>query len=302
PIGRPVSRTQAYVLDERLHPVPVGVPGELYLGGDGLARGYLGRPALTAERFIPDPFGKVPGARLYRTGDRVRRLPNGELEYLGRMDQQLKVRGFRIEPGEIEAALRAEPGIVDAVVVPREDASGDHALAAYVVPAPGGTVDVRDLRSRLAERLPPYMVPSFIVPLDALPLTPGGKVDRRALPDPASASLVDHQGFVPPATPEEEAIAAAWSQVLGIARVGATDGFFSLGGHSLRAVRIINHIEEALGVRLPVSALFDAPTVRGLAERVVRERERDGGLLDRLDWLESLSEEEALALLEEPDA
>jgi amino acid adenylation domain-containing protein len=302
PVGRPVSRSRAYVLDERLHPAPPGVPGELYLGGDGLARGYMGRPALTAERFIPDPFGAAPGGRLYRTGDRVRWLPDGELEYLGRVDQQLKVRGFRIEPGEIEAALRAQPGIGEAVVVARMDASGDRALAAYVVPAPGGTVDVRDLRARLAERLPPYMVPSFIVPLDAMPLTPGGKVDRRALPDPASASAVDDQGFVPPATLEEQAIAAAWSEVLGIARVGATDGFFSLGGHSLRAVRIITRIEEALGVRLPVSALFDAPTVRGLAERVVRERESGGGLLDRLDWLESLSEEEALALLEEPDA
>jgi amino acid adenylation domain-containing protein len=299
PIGRAVANSHAYVLDERLNPVPVGVPGELYVDGHGLARGYLGRPALTAERFVPDPFGAA-GARLYRTGDLARWLPEGVLEFQGRIDQQVKVRGFRIEPGEIQAALLAEPGVRDAVVVARQDASGDRALTAYVVPRDGESIDPAGLRVRLGERLPAYMVPSFIVPMDALPLAPGGKVDRRALPEPASASIAaDHDAFVPPATPEEQAIAAVWSEVLGIERVGATDGFFSLGGHSLRAVRIITRIEEALGVRLPVSALFDTPTVRGLAERVVLERERDPGLQSRLDWLESLSEEEALALLEE---
>jgi acyl carrier protein len=171
-----------------------------------------------------------------------------------------------------------------------------------VVPRAGEALDVRALRAALGERLPAYMVPSAIVPLDALPLAPGGKVDRRALPDPAPATSEADEGFVPPETPEERAVAAAWCEVLGLERVGATDGFFSLGGHSLRAVRIVNRIHETLGVRLPVSALFDAPTVRGLAERVVRERERDAGLHDRLDWLDSLSDEEALALLEETDA
>jgi amino acid adenylation domain-containing protein len=299
PIGRAVANSRAYVLDERLNPVPVGVPGELYVDGHGLARGYLGRPGLTAERFVPDPFGAA-GARLYRTGDLARWLPEGVLEFQGRIDQQVKVRGFRIEPGEIQAALLAEPGVRDAVVVARQDASGDRALAAYVVPREGESINPAALRVRLGERLPAYMVPSFIVPMDALPLAPGGKVDRRALPAPASASISPGDAaFVPPATPEEQAIAAVWSEVLGIERVGATDGFFSLGGHSLRAVRIITRIEEALGVRLPVSALFDTPTVRGLAERVVLERERDPGLQSRLDWLESLSEEEALALLEE---
>ena len=299
PIGRPVANSRAYVLDERMCPVPVGIPGELYVAGEGLARGYLGRPALTAERFVPNPFGAA-GSRAYRTGDLARWLPEGVLEFQGRIDQQVKVRGFRIEPGEIEAALLAEPEVRDAVVVARRDASGDRALAAYVVPRGGESIDPAALRGRLGERLPAYMVPSFIVPMDALPLAPGGKLDRRALPEPASESLsAADDAFVPPATPEEQAIAAVWSEVLGIGRVGATDGFFSLGGHSLRAVRIITRIEEALGVRLPVSALFDTPTVRELAERVVLERERDPGLQSRLDWLESLSEEEVLALLEE---
>ncbi|HEX2211246.1 MAG TPA: amino acid adenylation domain-containing protein [Longimicrobium sp.] len=300
PIGRAVANSRAYVLDERMEPVPVGVPGELYVDGHGLARGYLGRPGLTAERFVPDPFG-APGSRLYRTGDLARWLPAGVLEFLGRADQQVKVRGFRIEPGEIEAALLSAPGIRDAVVVAREDASGDRALAAYVVPREGDAVDAAALRARLAKRLPAYMVPSFIVPMNALPLAPGGKVDRRALPEPALTAVSIGGGYVAPETPEEQAIAAAWSEVLGVERVGATDGFFSLGGHSLRAVRIITRIDELLGVRLPVSALFDTPTVRGLAERVALERERDPALQSRLDWLESLSEEEVLALLEESE-
>ncbi|MBW3571047.1 MAG: amino acid adenylation domain-containing protein [Gemmatimonadetes bacterium] len=300
PIGRAVANSRAYVLDRRMNPVPAGVPGELYVGGHGLARGYVGRPALTAERFVPDPFGG-PGSRLYRTGDLARWLPEGVLEFHGRADEQVKVRGFRVEPGEIEAALRAEPDVREAVVVARADDAGERALAAYVVPRAGQAIDAARLRARLAERLPAYMVPAFVVPLDALPLAPGGKVDRRALPDPTSASVHEQPEFVPPATPEEEAIAAAWRDVLGVARVGATDGFFALGGHSLRAVRIINRIDEALGVRLPVSALFDTPTVRGLAHRAVAERERDAALHSRLDWLDSLSEEEVLAMLEEAE-
>jgi amino acid adenylation domain-containing protein len=294
PIGRPLSNSSAYVLDGWMQPCPTGVPGELFVGGDGLARGYLGRPGMTAERFVPDPFG-APGTRLYRTGDRARWLAEGALEFLGRMDQQVKVRGFRVEPGEVEAALRALPDVLDAAVVARTQT-----LAGYVVPRDGARVDTSALRAALAERLPAYLVPSILTILNALPLTPSGKVDRRALPEPAPA-IADDEDFVPPATPEEEAIAAVWAEVLGIERVGTTDGFFSLGGHSLRAVRIINRIHEVLGVRLPVAALFDSPTVRGLAERVVQEREHDPALQSRLDWLESLSEEEVLALLEETE-
>jgi amino acid adenylation domain-containing protein len=295
PIGGPLANSEAYVLDGRMQPCPAGVPGELHVGGDGLARGYLGRPGMTAEKFVPDPFG-APGSRLYRTGDRARWLAEGALEFLGRMDHQVKVRGFRVEPGEVEAALRALPDVLDAAVVAR-----GQALAGYVVPRDGARVDAAVLRERLAERLPPYLVPSTVTVLDALPRMPSGKLDRRALPEPASVSPQGDEAFVPPATEEEAAIAAVWTEVLGIERVGATDGFFSLGGHSLRAVRIVNRIHETLGVRLPVSALFDTPTVRGLAERVVLERERDPGLQDRLDWLESLSEEEVLALLEETE-
>ncbi|HEU0298385.1 MAG TPA: amino acid adenylation domain-containing protein, partial [Longimicrobium sp.] len=299
PIGGALAGSTAYVLDGRMAPCPAGVPGELYLGGDGVARGYLGRPGLTADRFVPDPFG-APGSRLYRTGDRTRWLAGGALEFRGRMDQQVKVRGFRVEPGEIEAALREDPGVLDAAVVARARPGEPHVLAGYVAPREGAALDAAAVRRRLAERLPEYLVPSTLTVLDALPRTPSGKVDRRALPEPILAAPEPDDAFVPPATDDERAIAAAWTEVLGIERVGATDGFFSLGGHSLRAVRVVNRIEETLGVRLPVSALFDSPTVRGLAERVARER--DAGLPDRLDWLESLSEEEVQALLERMDA
>ncbi len=298
PIGGPIANSTVYVLDERMEPCPAGVPGELYVGGEGVARGYVGRPGLTADRFVPDPFGPA-GARLYRTGDRGRWLPEGTIEFLGRVDAQVKIRGFRIEPGEVEAALRALPDVLDAAVAAHADADGALALAAYVVPAPGGQGDAAGVRARLAERLPHYMVPATITLLDALPLTGTGKVDRRALPDPAPPPAAE-EGFEPPATDDERAIAAAWAEALGIERIGATDGFFALGGHSLRAVRIIARIDEMLGVRLPVSALFESPTVRGLAERVARARESDPSLADRLAWLEGLSDEEALALLEEP--
>jgi amino acid adenylation domain-containing protein len=299
PIGGPLGNSTAYVLDGRMAPCPAGVPGELYVGGDGVARGYLGRPGMTAGRFLPDPFG-APGARLYRTGDRARWQAGGALEFLGRTDQQVKVRGFRVEPGEIEAALRQDPAVLDAAVAARARPGEPHTLAGYVVPRDGASVDAAGVRERLAARLPEHLVPSTVTVLDALPRTPSGKVDRRALPEPILSAPRADGGFVPPATEDERAIAAAWSEVLGIERVGATDGFFSLGGHSLRAVRIVNRIEELLGVRLPVSALFDSPTVRGLAERVARER--DAGLPDRLEWLESLSEEEVQALLERMDA
>jgi amino acid adenylation domain-containing protein len=301
PIGRPVSNSTVYVLDRRMQPCPAGVPGELYVGGDGLARGYLGRPALTAERFVPDPFG-VPGSRLYRTGDRARWLPEGMLEFLGRADQQVKVRGFRVEPGEVEAALREDPTVLDAAVVPHARPGESHALAGYVAPRAGMTADPARVRERLAARLPAYMVPSTITVLDALPHTPSGKVDRRALPAPAEPAPGAADGFAAPATDDERAIARVWSEVLGVARVGTTDGFFALGGHSLRAVRIVTRIEQELGVRLPVSALFDTPTVRGLAERVAAAREDDAELAERLAWLEGLSDEEALALLEDGSA
>ncbi|NOK39811.1 AMP-binding protein, partial [Corallococcus exercitus] len=239
PIGRPVANTQIRLLDSRLEPVPVGVPGELFIGGVQVGRGYLGRPELTAERFIPDAFSDMPGARLYRTGDVARWLPDGAIEYVGRADFQVKVRGLRIELGEIESALEQHPGVRQAVVVAREDAAGDKRLVAYVACRSGAeAVDVSALRARLHEKLPEYMVPSAFVVLEALPLTPSGKVDRKALPAPEAP--VSTAEYVAPRNPTEEKLAALWAQVLRVPRVGATDHFFELGGHSLLATQLVS--------------------------------------------------------------
>ena len=273
-IGRPIANTRAYVLDRRLEPVPIGVPGELYLGGAGVARGYLGRPALTAERFVPDPFGPSagaePGGRLYRTGDRARWRPDGTLEFLGRLDQQLKLRGFRIEPGEIETVLGQHPAVRTAVVIAREDVPGDVRLVAYVVPE-GAPVDGGELRRFLEQRLPEYMVPAAIVVLESLPLMPNGKLDRGALPPPDSTEPRDREDFVAPRTPVEEMLAGIWATVLRLERVGIRDNFFALGGHSLLATQVISRVRTAIGIELPLHALFEDPTVAGLATRVGSE-------------------------------
>jgi amino acid adenylation domain-containing protein len=261
-IGRPIAATKAHVLSRMLTPVPIGVVGELWLGGAGLARGYLGRPDLTAERFLPDPFGAESGARLYRTGDLVRWLADGTLEFLGRLDHQVKVRGFRIELGEIEAALASLAGVREAVVTAREEASGDRRLVAYVV----GEVAADALRESLRERLPDYMVPATFVTLAALPLTPNGKVDRKALPAPEWQG--DARSYVAPRTPVEEVLAGIWTGLLGLERVGAADHFFDLGGHSLLATRLVSRLRTAFNVELPVRDLFEAPTLAALAARV----------------------------------
>jgi amino acid adenylation domain-containing protein len=266
PIGRPVSNTTLYVLDARMNPAPVGVHGELYIGGVQLARGYSGRPALTAERFVPDTFSHEPGARLYRTGDLARRMPSGEIEFLGRLDFQVKVRGFRIELGEVEAALASHPGVRECVVVAHEVAPGDTRLAAYVV-ARGEQVAREDLRRHLKERLPDYMTPSSFTLLDAMPLTESGKVDRKALPA-AARSTPSAQEFVAPRDQVEEQIAAVWGAVLGLERVGVNDNFFDLGGHSLLATQVVARLNDAFGIELPLRRMFDAPTVAGLAEQV----------------------------------
>ena len=268
-IGRPVTGSQAYLLDRRLLPVPRGAAGELCLGGRGLSRGYLRRPALTAERYVPDPFGP-PGSRLYRTGDLARHRADGEIEYLGRFDHQVKVRGFRIELGEIEAALLRHPTVAEAVVVAQRPATGDARLVAYLAAARQGVEpSVPELRRHLAASLPDYMVPSRFVVLDELPRTPNGKVDRRALPDPEAAEAPPATAE-PPAGPVEEVVAAVWSEVLGVERIGRRDGFFELGGHSLLATRVVARLEEAFGVALGVGALFDAPSVAELAAAVGR--------------------------------
>ncbi|HEX6908789.1 MAG TPA: amino acid adenylation domain-containing protein [Longimicrobium sp.] len=264
PIGRPIANTYVRVLDAGMQPVPVGVPGELYAGGAGLSIGYLNRPELTAEKFVADPF--APGARLYRTGDRVRRRGDGALEFLGRVDQQVKVRGFRIEPGEVEAVLRAHPALRDTAVAARPDAGGTLSLVAYVVAREGVAVDADALRAHCAERLPAYMVPAAFVPLDALPLTSSGKVDRRALPAPEWAA--DAGAWAAPRTPTEETVAAVWAELLGRARVGANDRFFDLGGHSLLGTRVVSRLRERLDVEVPLAALFEVPRLADFAARV----------------------------------
>ncbi|XXF81585.1 amino acid adenylation domain-containing protein [Myxococcaceae bacterium GXIMD 01537] len=267
PIGGPIANARIYLLDAHLQPVPVGIPGELFIAGAGLARGYLHQPALTGERFLPDPFATEPGARMYRTGDLARYLPDGRIEFLGRVDTQFKIRGNRVEPGEVEAALRKHAGIQDAVAVAHEAGPGDTRLVAYVVPARARAPSAAELRGALKDRLPDYMVPSAFVVLDALPLTPNGKVDRKALPPP-DFSGSERAAYLAPRTPAEESVARAFSEVLQVARVGATDDFFALGGHSLLATQVVSRLRAAFQRELPLRLLFEFPSVSGLAERL----------------------------------
>ena len=278
PIGRPIANTQIYVLDRYLRLVPVGVPGELHIGGDGVARGYLHRPELTAERFIPDPWSGVRGARLYKTGDLARLLPNGTIEYLGRLDQQVKLRGYRVELGEIEVVLEEHPDVREAVVVAHEDMQGDKRLVAYVVPHTQQKPTVSDLRSHMQARLPDYMLPSTIMLLELLPLTPNGKLDRRMLPRPTGVRLESEETFMPPRGPIEEALVSIWADVLRLERVGIHDHFFDLGGHSLLVTQVIGRVRQTLQVELSVRALFEAPTVATLARRIEALSQAEQGL------------------------
>jgi acyl carrier protein len=313
PIGHPIPGYRAYLLDEELRPVPVGAAGELYLAGAGIARGYLGRPALTAERFVPDPFASQPGARLYRTGDRARWRPDGALEYAGRADDQLKVRGFRVEPGEIEAVLASQPGVRQAAVAPWTDPAGNVRLIAFVVPRDGHGVP-GDLEAALAASLPAYMIPSEALAVPELPMTVSGKVDRRELlrrlrqaveAGEGTGALRESRPYVALRNPVEGKLAAIWSELLGVPQVGVDDDFFALGGHSLSATQLASRVRRDLGVELPLARLFELRRLEDLAREVVTHQlaQEQGESLDALMAdLENLTDEEALALLGNVDA
>ena len=270
PIGRPIANTQVYVLDASLEPVPVGVAGELYTGGDGVAIGYLNQPQLTAERFIPNPFSSHTDARLYRTGDCVRWRADGNLEFLGRTDSEVKIRGYRVELGEIETVLRDFPGIREAVVVRRDDIPADRPLVGYVV-SDDSAVSTEDLRAHMRNRLPDYMVPSAFVVFDRLPLLPNGKLNRRALPAPAPPSAHVPSGSGPPTTLLEMELIRLWQRLFQREDIGRHDNFFALGGHSLLAARLAAEIDNLLGCKLPIAALFQSPTIESLTRRLGEE-------------------------------
>ncbi len=274
-IGKPAANTTTYILNESLQVVPIGVHGEIYIGGSGLARGYLNRPDLTAERFISDPFSKEKGGRLYRTGDLARYLPNGEMEYLGRIDDQVKIRGFRIELGEIESVISQFADVREAVVTTREEQKGDKRLVAYVVSRSDSKIEPAELRNYLRVKLPDYMVPSAFVQLEKLPLTPNGKVDRKKLPAPEKDTLSGREGYAEPSTETEKSLAGIWSELLGVSNIGIHDNFFELGGHSLLAIRMFSAVEETFRKSVPLATLFEAGTIEKLAN-----------ILDREDWEE----------------
>jgi amino acid adenylation domain-containing protein len=292
PIGRPIANTQIYVLSSDLKPVPIGVPGELLIGGVNLARGYLNRPGLTREKFIPDPFSNNPDARLYRTGDLVRYLPDGNIEYLGRFDHQVKIRGFRIELGEIEAQLASHPEVRETVVLAREKRTGDKQLVAYLVPACHLAPAVQELREFLAAKLPEYMVPATFMVLDAFPLSPNGKIDRHALPEADGQAEAE---YVAPHNATEQTLAAIWADLLGLERVGTRSNFFELGGHSLLVAQMVSRTREEFGVELPLSALYDIANIEELAAAIEAKQVEDveDDVLERLlSEVDDLSEDE----------
>ncbi|HEX8087256.1 MAG TPA: amino acid adenylation domain-containing protein, partial [Blastocatellia bacterium] len=272
-IGRQIANIRLYILDRHLNPVPIWVTGELYIGGASPARGYLGRPDATAEKYIPDPFSPEPGARMYKTGDLTRHMPDGNIEFVGRVDHQVKIRGFRIELGEIESVLSRHPSVREVVAIAREDAPGDKRLVAYVVQG-DQPINVTELREHLEDRLPDYMIPSAFVTLDAMPLTPNKKVDKRALPPPDQSRPELRQSYAAPRDAVEEELARIWADTLGLDRVGINDNFFKLGGHSLLAIQLLLKVRQKLGAELLLTSLFRAPTVAELAALIA---EKDGG-------------------------
>jgi amino acid adenylation domain-containing protein len=289
-IGRPIANTQIYLLDEHLQQVPIGVAGELYIGGKGLAKGYLNRPELNEERFIPHPFSNQLGERLYKTGDLARLLPDGQIAFLGRADYQIKIRGYRIEPDEIMSVLNKHVAIQSSMVIAREDTPGEKRLVAYIVIVPGAEISASAVREMLGERLPDYMIPSTFVILPALPVTTNGKIDRAALPAPDSTNTLRDEAVVAPETPTEIRVAQIVTTLLNLETVGIDDNFFMLGGHSLLGTQMIAQIAASFDVELPLRSLFEAPTIRMLAAEIEQR------IIVRL---ETMSEEEVLRLLAE---
>ena len=303
-MGRPIWNVRAYVLDRGMRPVPVGVEGELYVGGACVSRGYRGRASATGERYVPDPFAG-DGGRLYRTGDRVRWISDGVLEYVGRSDDQIKVRGYRVEPGEVEAALSGHPGVRDAAVILVGGTAGD-VLAACIVAERNLAVSTEELSSYLRRRLPPYMVPSIFIPIEEMPYTRGGKIDRAALPRPGAERSTLMTSYVAPRTPLEEMLAALWAELLHVERVGIEDDFFTgLGGHSLLATQLRSRIRDTLGIDVPLQRIFESPTVASFAEAMAggeRERAHLERTAEHLLMLEDMSEEEVERMLSGPEA
>ena len=268
PIGKPIGNTQVYILDPQLNPVPIGVAGELYIGGAGLGRGYLNRPELTAEKFVANPFGITEGARLYKSGDLARYLPDGNIEFLGRIDQQVKIRGYRIELGEIEVVLGQHPAVKECVVLVREDSSGDRRLVAYVVSVSGFDPKASEMRSYLRQKLPEYMLPSAFVFLDTLPLTPNGKIDNKSLLTHGTCEPTSTASYVPPQNFTENTIKKIWQSALGVEKIGIHDNFFDLGGHSLLSVKVLSQLSEFYKLDFKPRCLFESPTIAQLAERI----------------------------------
>jgi amino acid adenylation domain-containing protein len=294
-IGRPIANIQVYILDSQLQLVPIGVAGELHIGGTGLARGYLNRRELTAEKFIPNPFSDESNAKLYKTGDLVRYLPDGNIEFLGRIDNQVKIRGFRIELGEVEAVLGQHPAVRECVVIAQSDDTENKRLVAYVVPSQGHIIAVDDLRRFLKQKLPNYMIPSLFVLLEVLPLTSNGKVDRKALSALEGGKFGEAESFVAPRTPIEELLAGIWVAVLGLEQVGIHDNFFDIGGHSLKATQVISRVRDVFSTELPIRCLFEFPTVADLSEHIENIRSQESNLSAVIP-LRAISREDELAL------
>jgi len=299
-IGQPIADLQVYLLDEDQQPVPVGVAGEMYVGGAGVARGYLDRAGLTAERMVPDGFSKSGGERLYRSGDLARYKADGDIEYLGRIDKHVKVRGFRIELGEIESALLQYSGVREAVVVAREDAPGEKRIVSYLVSEPDGELSVSKLSDHLKAKLPEYMIPAAFIRVEALPLTANGKLDSRALPPPDRITAEMSKDYVAPRNAIEKVLAGNWGEVLGIERIGIDDDFFELGGHSLLATQLVSRLRDAFEIELSIRSLFEAPTVARFAATVI-ENHPDRAMIEETAELllnvSMLSDEEVEIML-----